>query len=58
MGMLMADNSADTARLLEQARAGDKGALNDLFARHRARLRRMVDLPSMAGYRRGSTRRT
>ena len=44
MGMLMADNSADTARLLEQARAGDKGALNDLFARHRARLRRMVDL--------------
>ncbi len=40
----MADNSADTARLLEQARAGDKGALNDLFARHRARLRRMVEL--------------
>ena len=44
MGTLMADNSADTARLLEQARAGDKEALNDLFARHRPRLRRMVDL--------------
>jgi RNA polymerase sigma-70 factor, ECF subfamily len=44
METLMADNSADTARLLEQARAGDQGALNDLFARHRARLRRMVDL--------------
>jgi hypothetical protein len=44
MWTLMADNSADTARLLEQARAGNQGALNDLFARHRARLRRMVDL--------------
>ncbi len=44
MGTPMADNSADTARLLEQARAGDKEALNDLFARHRPRLRRMVDL--------------
>jgi RNA polymerase sigma-70 factor (ECF subfamily) len=44
MGTLMADNSSDTARLLEQALAGDKEALNDLFARHRPRLRRMVDL--------------
>jgi RNA polymerase sigma-70 factor, ECF subfamily len=44
MGTPMADNSADTARLLEQARAGDMEALNDLFARHRTRLRRMVDL--------------
>jgi RNA polymerase sigma-70 factor (ECF subfamily) len=40
----MADNSADTARLLEQARTGDQGALNELFTRHRPRLRRMVDL--------------
>jgi RNA polymerase sigma-70 factor (ECF subfamily) len=44
MGTLMTNNSAATARLLEQARAGDKEALNRLFARHRARLRRMVDL--------------
>jgi RNA polymerase sigma-70 factor (ECF subfamily) len=44
MGTLMINNSAETARLLEQARAGDKEALNRLFARHRARLRRMVDL--------------
>src|SRR6266851_5509252 len=44
MGTLMDNNSADTARLLEQARAGDQKALNELFARHRARLRRMVEL--------------
>ncbi|MFI5457057.1 MAG: sigma-70 family RNA polymerase sigma factor [Isosphaerales bacterium] len=44
MGTAMTGNSADTARLLEQARAGDKAALNELFARHRARLRRMVEL--------------
>jgi RNA polymerase sigma-70 factor, ECF subfamily len=44
MGTLMTNNSAETARLLDQARAGDKEALNRLFARHRARLRRMVDL--------------
>src|SRR6516162_2773254 len=40
----MADNSAETARLLEQARAGDQAALNELFGRNRARLRRMVEL--------------
>jgi RNA polymerase sigma-70 factor, ECF subfamily len=40
----MDTNSALTARLLEQARAGDKEALNELFGRHRARLRRMVEL--------------
>jgi RNA polymerase sigma-70 factor (ECF subfamily) len=40
----MANNSAETARLLEQARAGDQAALNALFAQHRARLRRMVAL--------------
>jgi RNA polymerase sigma-70 factor (ECF subfamily) len=44
MGTLMTDNSAETNRLLEQARAGDKEALNALFARHRPRLRRMVEL--------------
>jgi RNA polymerase sigma-70 factor (ECF subfamily) len=40
----VANNSTDTARLLEQARAGDQAALNELFARHRPRLRRMVEL--------------
>jgi RNA polymerase sigma-70 factor (ECF subfamily) len=44
MGTFMADNSAATSRLLERARAGDQAALNDLFARHRARQRRMVEL--------------
>src|ERR1700733_3707080 len=44
MGILMDNNSAETTRLLEQARAGDEQALNALFARHRLRLRRMVDL--------------
>ena len=40
----MDNNSAETARLLEQIRAGDQAALNEIFARHRPRLRRMVDL--------------
>jgi RNA polymerase sigma-70 factor, ECF subfamily len=40
----MDNNSALTARLLEQARAGDREALNEPFGRHRARLRRMVEL--------------
>ena len=40
----MDNSSADTARLLEQARAGDQAALNEVFNRHRARLRRMVEL--------------
>jgi RNA polymerase sigma-70 factor (ECF subfamily) len=44
MGTLMDNNSADTAGLLERARAGDQAALNELFARHRARLRLMVEL--------------
>src|SRR5215813_12446001 len=44
MGTLMTNNSAETTRLLEQARAGDQEALNALLARHRARLRRMVDM--------------
>src|SRR6266849_6295739 len=44
MGTEMANNSADTARLLENARAGDQRALNEVFARYRDRLRRMVEL--------------
>jgi RNA polymerase sigma-70 factor (ECF subfamily) len=44
MGTKMADNSAETVRLLELARAGDRAALDVLFARHRTRLRRMVEL--------------
>jgi RNA polymerase sigma-70 factor (ECF subfamily) len=40
----MDNNSAVTTRLLERARAGDKAALNELIGRHRARLRRMVEL--------------
>jgi RNA polymerase sigma-70 factor (ECF subfamily) len=44
MGTLMDNNSAETARLLEQVRAGDQASLNELFAQHRARLRRMIEL--------------
>src|SRR3954468_9777838 len=48
MGTLMDNNSAETARLLALAlalaRAGDREALCALFGRHRARLRRMVEL--------------
>jgi RNA polymerase sigma-70 factor (ECF subfamily) len=44
MGTLMANNSAETVRLIEQARAGNEDALNALFARHRDRLHRVVDL--------------
>jgi RNA polymerase sigma-70 factor (ECF subfamily) len=40
----MENNSADTVRLLERARAGDQAALAEIFARHRDRLRRMVEL--------------
>jgi RNA polymerase sigma-70 factor (ECF subfamily) len=40
----MDNDSADTARLLEHARAGDRAALNEVFDRHRSRLRRMVEL--------------
>jgi len=40
----MDNNSADTARLLEQARGGDKAALNELLSRHRSRLRLMVEM--------------
>ncbi len=40
----MDNNSADTMGLIERARAGDQAALNEIFARHRARLRRMVEM--------------
>ncbi len=44
MGPLNEHNSSDTVDLLERARAGDRAALNDIFARHRERLRRMVEV--------------
>jgi RNA polymerase sigma-70 factor, ECF subfamily len=40
----MDSNSADTSRLIARAQAGDPAALDELFARHRARLRRMVEM--------------
>jgi RNA polymerase sigma-70 factor (ECF subfamily) len=40
----MENNSSDTIGLLERARAGDREALNELFTRHRGRLRRMVEM--------------
>ncbi|HEY7308777.1 MAG TPA: sigma-70 family RNA polymerase sigma factor [Gemmataceae bacterium] len=40
----MDNNSSGTAQLLERLRAGDRQALNDLLARHRGRLRRMVEM--------------
>jgi len=44
MGTLMENNSAESVRLLELARAGDAAALDEIFTRYRGRLRRMVDL--------------
>jgi RNA polymerase sigma-70 factor (ECF subfamily) len=44
MGALMENNSAESVRLLERARAGDQDALREIFSRHRERLRRMVEL--------------
>jgi RNA polymerase sigma-70 factor (ECF subfamily) len=44
MGTLMDNNSAESVALIERARAGDADALNALFARHRDRLRRMVEM--------------
>jgi RNA polymerase sigma-70 factor (ECF subfamily) len=40
----MEHNSNDTERLIERARAGDPAALNSMFARHRDRLHRMVQM--------------
>src|SRR5688572_5213610 len=44
MGTLMEHNNTDAKALLERVRAGDERALNDLFARYRERLRRMVEM--------------
>jgi RNA polymerase sigma-70 factor (ECF subfamily) len=44
MGIHMDNDSADIAQLLARARAGDQTALNEIFDRHRGRLRRMVEL--------------
>ena len=44
MGSLMENNSSDTMQLLERARQGDAEALNEIFTRHRDRLRRMVEI--------------
>ena len=44
MGSLMDNNSTDTVGLIERARRGDQQALNEIFTRHRARLRRMVEM--------------
>jgi RNA polymerase sigma-70 factor (ECF subfamily) len=44
MATLMDNNSGQTVDLLERARAGEPEALNELFSRHRERLRRMVDI--------------
>jgi RNA polymerase sigma-70 factor (ECF subfamily) len=41
---MMENSSADSADLIERARAGDREALNSLFGRYRDRLRRMVEL--------------
>jgi RNA polymerase sigma-70 factor, ECF subfamily len=44
MGTLMENNSAESVDLIQRARAGDREALSDLLARHRDRLRRMVEM--------------
>jgi RNA polymerase sigma-70 factor (ECF subfamily) len=40
----MEHNSNDSIQLIERAKTGDSAAMNDLFARHRDRLRRMVQM--------------
>lgn len=40
----MEHNSADSVDLIERARSGDREALTALLTRHRARLRRMVEM--------------
>jgi RNA polymerase sigma-70 factor (ECF subfamily) len=45
MGPAMTNHDpSETLRLLRRARSGDAAALGELFSRHRARLRRMVEL--------------
>jgi RNA polymerase sigma-70 factor, ECF subfamily len=44
-GKIMANNSDDADRtIIERAREGDAAALNEVFERHRQRLRRMVQM--------------
>jgi RNA polymerase sigma-70 factor, ECF subfamily len=38
------DDTPETTDLLDRARAGDQAALHAIFTRHRARLRRMVEI--------------
>jgi RNA polymerase sigma-70 factor (ECF subfamily) len=40
----MENDSTTTVRLVERARAGDREALNEIFTRHRQRLRHMVEM--------------
>jgi len=40
----MENNPSETVDLLERAKAGDPQALNEIFTRHRDRLRRMVEM--------------
>jgi RNA polymerase sigma-70 factor (ECF subfamily) len=44
MVTLMENNSAESVDVIERARAGDRTALMALLARHRDRLRRMVEI--------------
>jgi RNA polymerase sigma-70 factor (ECF subfamily) len=40
----MDNDSTTTVHLVERARAGDRAALNEIFTRHRQRLRHMVEM--------------
>jgi RNA polymerase sigma-70 factor (ECF subfamily) len=44
MGSVRENNSANTILLIERARAGDRDAVSEIFARYRDRLCRMVDM--------------
>jgi RNA polymerase sigma-70 factor, ECF subfamily len=44
MVSLMTDNSAADAELIQRVQCGDRGALAEMFSRHRERLRRMVEI--------------
>jgi RNA polymerase sigma-70 factor, ECF subfamily len=44
MGRMMANNQADDGEVIERLRQGDRQALGEIFARHRERLRRMVEI--------------
>src|SRR5438874_4225663 len=44
MGTAMSSDSSETQALIRRIEGGDEGALSELFARYRDRLRRMVRL--------------